>query len=272
MDVDVRGTQLNYAPGISNYVAQIGSLPLSARRAFKRAISGIKTLALMHQFQREKNEYGRIIAEMSDYAIAYQLMKDAFLEGLGQEKRSTYRRFELIYKEGIITAKRISEITGVTGAAISQWMKPFILKGVLIWCDEHGIQFPDKESLSKAKRSGNAYVKMNGPFGLPSPYDLTGDDRWDTNGELYREYDLDLDDGDDEKYFDDTIDGVSLDIQNDPNKGFDFINMFDSGDKLFSKKNGMQNKNGNNGDGTANSSVISTERLNNELEGILTFN
>jgi hypothetical protein len=30
-----------------------------------------------------------------------------------------YRRFELIYKEGIITAKRISEMTGVIGSAIS---------------------------------------------------------------------------------------------------------------------------------------------------------
>ena len=40
----------------------------------------IKTVALLHQFQRDKDEYGRIIAEMQDYAIAYQLMKDAFLE------------------------------------------------------------------------------------------------------------------------------------------------------------------------------------------------
>jgi hypothetical protein len=261
-----------YAPDISNYVAEIGELPLSARRAFKRAISGIKTVALLHQFQREKDEYGRIIAELSDYSIAYQLMKDAFLEGLDQEKRSTYRRFELIYKEGIITAKRISEMTGVTGSNISQWMKPLILKGVLIWCDEHGVQFSDKDSLSKAKRSGKAYVKMSRAFGLPSPYDLTGDDRWNTNGELYREYDLELDDGNDQNYFSDTIDGVSLDIQNDLHKGFDFKNMFDSGIKVIIPNNGSQNKNGNNGDGTATNSEFSTEKLNDEFDGMLTFN
>jgi len=179
-----------FAPDISNYVAQSGALPLSARRAFKRVISGIKTIALLHQFQREKDEYGRIVAEMSDYAIAYQLMKDAFLEGLGREKRYTDRRLELIYKEGIITAKRISEMTGVTGAAISQWLKSLINKGILAWCDEEGEEFPDVKLLEKAKRSGKAFIKVANFNRLPTPFELTGNPDWDIDGELYRQYDL----------------------------------------------------------------------------------
>jgi len=56
-------------------------------------------------------------------------------------------------------------------------LNPLISKGVLIWCDERGGQFQDMESLEKAKRSGNAYVRINGNFGLPTPYELTGDKR-----------------------------------------------------------------------------------------------
>ena len=55
-----------------------------------------KTVALLHQVQREKDEHRRIVVEMSDYAIAYQLMKDAFLEGLDQKKHYTDKRLALI--------------------------------------------------------------------------------------------------------------------------------------------------------------------------------
>jgi hypothetical protein len=194
-----------FAPEISDYVAKSGALPLSARRAFKRVISAIKTVALLHQFQREKDDSGRIIAEVSDYAMTYQLMKDAFLEGLGQKKHYTDKRLELISTEGKITAKRLAEINGVSVATISQWLNPMISKGVLTWCDEHGVQFQGAQSLEKAKRSGKAYLKINGTFGLPTPYDLTGDERWSTGGELFKEYDLELDDADDQRSWNDVV-------------------------------------------------------------------
>jgi hypothetical protein len=211
---------------------------------------------------------------MQDYAIAYQLMNDAFLEGIGQKERYTDRRLELVCKEGIITAKRISEVTGVSGSAISQWLKPLISKGVLIWCDEHGVQFPDEESLEKAKRSGNAYVKINGTLGLPSVYDLTGDKKWSPDGELYREHDLGLDDEVDEKYFEGANDEeVSLGIEDDPDKIIDFSRMNQPGVKVLSGNNGHQNKNiSDNGHGSAKNSGYSTDRLNDDLSGILSFN
>jgi hypothetical protein len=179
-----------FATEISNYVAQSGALPLSARRAFKRNISGIKTVALLHQFQREKDEYGRIIAEMSDYALAYQLLKDAYLESLGHKKQYTDRRLELIEERGIMSAKMISKETGVSVAAISQWTKPLIEKGVLVWCDEIGKEFADVKLLEKAKRSGTAFIKVADHNRLPTTFELTGNPDWDIEGELYQQYDL----------------------------------------------------------------------------------
>jgi hypothetical protein len=238
-----------FATEISNYVAQSGALPLSARRAFKRNISGIKTVALLHQFQREKDEYGRIIAEMSDYALAYQLLKDAYLESLGHKKQYTDRRLELIEERGIMSAKMISKETGVSVAAISQWTKPLIEKGVLVWCDEIGKEFADVKLLEKAKRSGTAFIKVADHNRLPTTFELTGNPDWDIEGELYRQYDLgfestdidvlDLDEGEQSSFSSNTSDD-SYDVENkeewDPNE-VGMINFCDGLDKIFAKGN-----------------------------------
>ena len=61
-----------------------------------------------------------------------------------------------------MTPRALSEKTGVSTAAISQWLKPLIEKGVLSWCDEKGHGFKDVADLEKAKRSGRAYLKVAG--------------------------------------------------------------------------------------------------------------
>lgn len=81
---------------------------------------------------------------------------------------------------------------------------------------------------------------INGTFVLPSPYDLTGDKRWSPDGELFRNCDLQIDDGADQKYFDDTIDEVSLDIENDPDKIIDFSKMNQQSVKVLSGNNGFK--------------------------------
>ena len=94
-----------------------------------------------------------------------------------------------------MTPRELAERTGVSTAAISQWSKPLIEKGVLTWCDETGVVFGDDLALEKAKRSGKAFLCVAGGKSLPSPFQLTGDPRWDKGGDLYAAYDLQLDDG-----------------------------------------------------------------------------
>jgi hypothetical protein len=241
---------------------------------YYRLCSDRRTVALLHQVQREKDEHGRIIAEMSDYAIADQLMKDAFLEGLGQKNHYTDKRLALISKEGKMAAKRIAEMTGVSVAAISQWLNPLVSKGVLIWCDEGRMKFQDAEALEKAKRSGKAYVRINGTIGLPTPYELTSDERWSPNGELFREYDLELEDADDSGSWNDAHVEVVAGCENDSAKIIDFSKMHQTpGVKVLSENNAFEYKKiGDNGGGSATLSEISAERLTEELSGILSFN
>ena len=64
------------------------------------------------------------------------------------------------------------------------------------------------------------------------------------------------------------MDEVSLDIENDLDKIIHFSNMNQQGVKVLGANNGSQNKNGNNGDGTATYSGFPADRLNDELSGI----
>ena len=105
---------------------------------------------------------GNVIAEYSDYALAYQLIGDSFRESLGEGQRYTDNRIRLIEKEGQMTPRALSKKDGVSTAMISQWLKPLIEKGVLNWCDEKGHGFMDVADLEKAKRSGRAYLKVVG--------------------------------------------------------------------------------------------------------------
>ena len=151
-----------YAKDIAEFINRKGSLPISSRRAFKRVLATIKTIALIHQRQRSRDDMGNVIAEYSDYALAYQLIGDSFRESLGEGQRYTDDRMRLIEKEGQITPRALSKKDGVSTAMISQWLKPLIEKGVLNWCDEKGHGFMGVADLEKAKRSGRAYLKVSG--------------------------------------------------------------------------------------------------------------
>jgi hypothetical protein len=133
---------------------------------------------------------GKSIAEYSDYALAQQLIGDSFRESLAEGHRYTDDRIRLIEKTGPITPRALSEKTGVSTAAISQWLKALIEKGVLSWCDEKGLVFTDVAELKKAKRSGRAYLKVSNKYSLPTVFELTGDASWDEGWEFWELYNL----------------------------------------------------------------------------------
>ena len=155
----------------------------------------IKTLSLLYQKQRQKDDQGCLIAEIQDYALAYQLIDGSFRESLGGGKY-TDRRIQVVDRLGPIAPKDLAKVEEVSGAAITGWTKNWLEKGVLIWCDDQGVDIKVKD-LKKMKHSGKAYLKTVGINKLPTPFELTGDDRWDVGGQLYEMYDLELDSGDD---------------------------------------------------------------------------
>jgi hypothetical protein len=154
---------------------------------------------------------GCVVADYKDYFIAYQLVGDSFRESLGEGQRYTDDRMRIIDKVGVITPRALSEKFSVSTAAISQWLKPLIDKGVLNWCDEKGDGFIDFAELEKAKRSGKAYLTVSERCCLPTVSQLTGDSRWDTGGEYWELYDL----GIGESHQDEKDDGVYVNNDSD---------------------------------------------------------
>jgi hypothetical protein len=202
-----------YAADIAAFINRAGSLPISTRRAFKRVLATIKTIALIHQRQRSRDDMGNVIAEYADYALAFQILGDSFRESIGEGQRYTDKRMRLIEEFGVITPRALSEKDGVSTATISQWLKPMIEKGVLDWCDEKGHGFMGVADLEKAKRSGRAYLTVSGGKRLPNVFELTGDPRWDKDGDLYAAYDLHLDNGaSDQAFYPDEETVVDQDI------------------------------------------------------------
>jgi hypothetical protein len=223
-----------YAKDIADFITCKGSLPISSRRAFKRVLTTIKTIALIHQKQRSRDDQGRVFADYADYAMAYQLVGDSIRESLGEGQRYTDDRIRLIEEFGVITPRALSEKTGVSTAAISQWLKPMIEKGVLDWCNEKGHGFMDVAERERAKRSGRAYLMVAGGRFLPTVFELTGDLRWDKEGELYLTYDLHLDgDSDEQAFFPDEETVVDQDIIFDDDS---MTSNDESGVKVLSEK------------------------------------
>ena len=194
--LEVMDVVIPFAPEIHAFLVQGGDLPISARRAFKRILISIKTLCILHQKQRQKDDQGRVIAEVQDYAIAYQLVDNAFRESLGGGKY-TDRRIQVVDRKGPILPKNLAKVEGVSGAAITSWSKNWLEKGVLIWCDDQGVGIKNEKDLKKMKHSGKAYLKVVGVNRLPTPFKLTGDPDWVVGGELYQFYNLELNLGDD---------------------------------------------------------------------------
>ena len=128
-----------FATDIKSFLVQGGELPTSARRALNRVLNSIRTISLLHQKQREKDDQGRVIAEIRDYALAYQLIDDAFRESLGGGKYSD-QRIRIVDKKGPILPKNLAKVENVSGAAITSWSKNWLENGVLIWVDDQGVK------------------------------------------------------------------------------------------------------------------------------------
>lgn len=188
-----------YAGQIASHLQQGEKLPIATRRAFNRSMAIIQTVVCAYQFQRSKDDKGRLKAEMSDYWMALQIVREAFKETLGHQSKEAALRIEFIRENGPVQYGTLASEWGVSKGALTSWVRGKLIDGILTWCDENGSEFPDEPALKKAKHSGKAFLKINDAFnadditGLPTPFELTGDPRWNEGGELYRLYDLALD-------------------------------------------------------------------------------
>jgi hypothetical protein len=185
-----------FGPQIAEFITRNGRPPIHTRRAFNRVLIVIRSITCAYQHQRQKDDQGRISSEMSDYWMALQIVQDAFRENLGALDEKTEKYLEVIKENGRITPGNLAKKRGVKN--VSGWTTKNVGAGRIQWCREDGSFFRDEDELDKAKRSGMAFLKIAENYthetitGLPTPFDLTGDSKWDEDGDLLKFYDLEL--------------------------------------------------------------------------------
>lgn len=186
-----------FADRIAEHINKNETVPLSTRRAFKRVLIVIQSVACAYQYQRRKDAQGKIIAEIPDYWMALQIVKESFRENMGAPDEKTVERLNYVREHGPVKSKDLAKKYGVSASSISAWAAKNVKSGTLTWCDEYGNTFMDEKSLDKAKRSGKAYLKIEDDTsitvtGLPSPAELTNGTDWNENGRLRKIYHLGL--------------------------------------------------------------------------------
>lgn len=167
-------------------------LPVSARRAFERVMHAVKAMTIVHQRQRKLNDQKKLISEIPDYFLVYQLFKDIFLEDIGQFQKITDEKLQLIESHGMMTPGEMARELEISKSTLSDWIKRNLTSGAINYCDTDGKPFQDDLQMLKAQKRGRAYLQVAKGPDLPTPFEITGDPRWDIGGEFYQLYDLGL--------------------------------------------------------------------------------
>ena len=242
-----------FSPAISSYITKNPKVPLATRRAFNRVLIVIQSVACAYQHQRKKDEKGRVIAEIADYWMALQIVREAFRENLSGEDRKTDERLLILAEKGPLTPRALAGTLGISAGAVSKWSTRRVDDKILAWCNEYGDIITNEIELKKIKHTGKAHLRVADDYGpvnvtgLPTTYELTNDPDWDINGKLLRFYDLELDKRTDLTKLFMGVKAVFTPHRNtsDENKVVDIISKsdgFDMGIEVMSQNDGNVNE------------------------------
>ncbi|HNS32561.1 MAG TPA: winged helix-turn-helix transcriptional regulator, partial [bacterium] len=132
-------------------------------RDFNRLIALIKSSALLHQYQREKDERGRLMATQYDYEVVYEL-RHLIGDSVSALPEKVLNFLRIAQKTPDATRKELSRIMGVSEKTISRHMQQCV-KEELIEVEGRG---------PKQKITVLTIPEMVSP--LPAPEEIFGPD------------------------------------------------------------------------------------------------
>ncbi len=192
-----------FAPHIHNFITENYSWnDVRMRRDFSRLRDLIKCSASLHQFQRERDDKGRLIAIKQDYEIARECInyiQTTTLKGLTHKLKKVY---DFCIKEKEFTAKDIHSNHPIVSMAMwYRYLDDLCERGMLIT--------ELRESPESKKRVTHYIVPKSSSFNLPSYEKLTEYSIIDTS---------------------DTNDIIDTNDINDKNNSINYINSTTSGE------------------------------------------
>lgn len=126
-------------PFAHDLAARANAKAVRLRRDFGAILNLIRTHAILHQAQRQKDEYGRIIATLADYAAVYDLVIDAINEGaratVSKTQRETVEAVRQCLQEnadkpaGLV---QVAEKLGIDKSSASRRIRVAVENGYLV--------------------------------------------------------------------------------------------------------------------------------------------
>ena len=107
--------------------------PLETRRAFGHLTSTIQASALLHQFQRPRDEAGRIVAQPEDYWLARMLLQEVLARSLGHKAADALKRFvkRLRNVTGEHTAKELTQRMNISERTVREHLHALLEQGAI---------------------------------------------------------------------------------------------------------------------------------------------
>jgi DNA primase len=99
-----------FSPAIASFITRNPKVPLATRRAFNRVLIVIQSVVCSYQHQRKKDQRGKLIAEIADYWMALQIVREAFQENLSRRDKKTEERLQILEEKGPLTPKAHAEV------------------------------------------------------------------------------------------------------------------------------------------------------------------
>jgi hypothetical protein len=121
------------------YAVRLGKLipdrRVEARRGFPHLLGMIRASALLHQFQREIDDRGRVVASRDDYCVAQRLLQEPMRRllggGAGAPARRFYERLRGWFGEQTFTSREATAREETSRAAVYGWLGELHRHGAL---------------------------------------------------------------------------------------------------------------------------------------------
>ena len=129
------GTREVNIPFAHELAAHANAIAVRLRRDFGALLTLIASHAMLHQTQRQRDESGRVIATIEDYAAVYGIVKDVITEGVEAAVKATVR--ETVDAVANITPKpvsvtRLASVLGLDKSATGRRVREALSLGYLV--------------------------------------------------------------------------------------------------------------------------------------------
>ena len=151
-------------PFSENLACLFPTEPLEVRRTFGQVTSMVQASALLHQFQRLRDESGRIVAQPEDYWLTQVLLQEVLARSLGRKSADALKHFVKRLRDftGEHTAKELAHAMIINERTVREHLQTLLQLGVIE-------QTAPSRGPIPAKWLIRADIELHGPDNNPLP-------------------------------------------------------------------------------------------------------